>query len=82
MRISDRLVVQQVDDRLVFVDDSSGDEHVMPILEVPILARRIQAAWVDRAPGLDLNGVAVFPAEIPGLSFALGYFWRGRIHGE
>lgn len=40
-RISERLVVQRVDDRMVMMDDSSGDEFVFPVADTEHVVRAL-----------------------------------------
>jgi hypothetical protein len=49
-RITDRFVVQRVDDQIVFIDDSSGQEITCPAEAVPNLIKALgYLAW---SPGL------------------------------
>jgi hypothetical protein len=79
MRVSNRLVVQLVgDDRLVFVDDQSGAEAVVPISNADRTVRVLDEEIVERGYGTLYAGVGevvtISPDELPGVQRAVEYF--------
>lgn len=82
MRISDRLVVQYLpnmdtgDVEIVFVDEDSSEEHLMLASRIPKLARDIAEHQNNSDSSFGLGDVTIYREDYPGVSFALGYFWR------
>jgi len=79
MRVSDRLVVQLVgDDRLVFVDDQTGAEAIVPVAEAERTVRVLDEDIVERGYGVLPAGggdvVTIGPDELPGVQRAVEYF--------
>jgi hypothetical protein len=74
-RINSHQVIQMVgDDRLVFVDDWSGHEEVVPIADMP----KVLGSWKPVADqgfafGFDEN-TRFKPAEFPAVDQAVQYF--------
>lgn len=78
-RVSERHLIQQVDDNLVFVDEDSGVEVVKPVAEAQIVLDKFRlAAEEDRALTLrnaDEEQSWFLPADYyPGVERALNYF--------
>lgn len=79
MRINDRLVIQQVDDQIVFISDQTGQEVTWPVAEIPDLIRDMSDADPDVPGGFVLATLSgtfrLFHSELVQVGFALGYFW-------
>ena len=80
MRLSPDLLLQQVDDKLVFVDQSHGHEAVRP-LDLETVRHLIDDVAVARVEGRDVlvDEVRVPPTAFDGLLAGLGYFIGGTL---
>lgn len=77
MRIAEHLLVQQVDDLLVFVDESHGTEATRPLtLETLMhLIDDVAVARIEERP-VKIDAVEIPPAAFDPLLGALGYFYK------
>lgn len=74
MRISEYILVQQVDNDIVVVDESSGQETVIPGSELNAFTRK---AHEDAARGvgmIDVDGIIISSSAFSNLFVALTYF--------
>ena len=74
MRISENLLVQQVDDQIVVMDESSGQEAIIEGVDLVTFTRRAQEEAVQGVNVIEVDGLLIHRSAFQNLFVALTYF--------
>jgi hypothetical protein len=74
VRISENLLVQQVDDLLVIVDESSGQEATIYGWDLVAFTRKAQEEAVRGVDVIEVDGLLIHRSAFKNLFVALTYF--------
>jgi hypothetical protein len=81
VRISETLLVQQVDEQIVIMDESSGQEAIVQGRDLATFTRKAQEEAVRGVDVIEVDGLLIHRSAFQNLFVALTYF-TGTLTGD